>query len=312
MDGHHHAQTPGGWTIPTQITLGQEWATDNACPTGIIIDFPIEVEPQVWPQLEVYLQQGWAAEEPGRSPGHTPAQPRLRIHMAPPSCWSPLDLAARARTIRAAINVPAVAVATTDIFVDSHAPIIEAQGYLDLEGIHELVSEAAAINPRVWTVRTSAQAPAWAAKCKADTEGFTSKIRWRRSQNGGRAIAVDCEAPSRRALPSDDGPTTVTLIPRGPPNARGKEVLGTILCELQLRCNLNLTQGNHRNMGVHNWAYVEGYFDKTRPSSLAVRLACNEEVARVYGIYHGKAICMGSETFAVEVRLPGNGSRRRA
>ena len=75
---------PGGWAIPTQVTLGQEWATDNTCPTGIIIDFPIEVEPQVWPQLEGYLQQGWAAEEPGRSPGHTAAQPRLRIHMAPP------------------------------------------------------------------------------------------------------------------------------------------------------------------------------------------------------------------------------------
>ena len=302
---------PGGWSLPTQVTVGTEWATDGTCPVGILIDFPPDLEPRIWPQLEAYLQQGWAAEEPSKSPGHTQAQPRLRIHIAPATPWSPLDLAARVCTLRSAINSPAVAIATTDIFVDSSAPILEAQGYLQVEDIALLVQDAAAISPRVWTVRTTASAARWAAVCKADTEGYPCRLRWRRSQNGGRAIAVDCQAPARRSLPEEDGPATVTLVPRGPINARGKELLGTILGELQTSCNLDLAQGRHRSLGVHQWAYVEGHFDSARPTALAIRLADNEEVKKVYARYHSKAICMGAETFAVEVRLSGNVSRRR-
>ena len=100
-------------------------------------------------------------------------------------------------------------------------------------------------------------------------------------------------------------------MPRGPSNPRSKEVLTAIMVEIANRLQLPLRRTEGRDWNPYTWRYQEGHFRGTAPSKVLLRLASREEADRVASAFHGRAINMGSDVYAVEVKETGNGSRRR-
>ena len=121
---------------------------------------------------------------------------------------------------------------------------------------------------------------------------------------------MDTSAPERRSS-GQEGPVELSITPRGPTNPRSQEVLAAIMLEIATRLQIPLRRTEGREWGTHTWRYQSGHFRGTAPSKVLLRLASREEAVRVAGAFHGKAINLGPDVYAIEVKETGNSSRRR-
>ena len=216
--------------VPRPIGVGGAIARVGGCPT-LVVDFEsrdLVATEKVIRAASEGVDMCWGGE-PEVSPGSTPDFPRAIIKGAVQAGdATELELKALVLHIRSSGLPTSTLVATTNIFRDVSAPIVELSAPQAAYRIIPLCDEAAYVTPRKLTVKTLAPTDRWEHLLidahRSDPDCFVSRIKWRPSRNGGRTIAqaeatsgqlaAQCrEATRSRAQRGEQFPRMITVRP---------------------------------------------------------------------------------------------------
>ena len=252
--------------------------------------------------------------EPEVSQGSTPYFPRAIIKGAVQAGdATELELKALVLHIRSSGLPTSTLVATTNIFRDVSAPIVELSAPQAAYRIVPLCDEAAYVTPRKLTVKTLAPTDRWEHLLvdahRSDPDCFVSRIKWRPSRNGGRTIAqaeatsgqlaAQCrEATRSRAQRGEQFPRMITVRPRRELGRNAREAIQGIVNHLQ-RNGIALNEaGEGHALEDSQWRAVRGRSDQL-VGSMHIAIRDPDAAAQIVSMLHEKAIEVGQELVTI-------------
>ncbi|CAK0820994.1 unnamed protein product [Prorocentrum cordatum] len=252
--------------------------------------------------------------EPMRSPGSTPTLTRVFFTgYFPVGAVSALDVKMLISILRNT-HVPATTLlASEDVFSDSGAAILELTDPAAALSVVPLCDDMAFVTSKTLTLRTLTTVEVWQEKLESmfatDPACFASKLRWRRSRNGGRTIAQpeatqrQLQASRRMAMapsPSDRSQQAEVVV-HGSMGYDPRQV------ELQV-IQVLASNGVVLREGVATSTSTAGFwYSGAAPASsgaggrLRLHLTSTEELGKVRDALHDKAFQLGSEMVSLTV-----------
>ena len=273
--------------------------------------------------------------DPVRSPGSTAAA--ARVHFTgyfPPGGISPLDLSMLIQRLRNLYLPRTVLLASEAVFADNSAMILELSDPAAALSVVSLCDEMAFVSQKVLTIRTLATTAVWEDRLEAifteDPASFISKLRWRKSRNGGRTVAQP--AATQRQLQASRRVAAVSAVEAPPPIAEvvvqgsvghsGRQVELQIIRVLEgLGMSLReLSAATPSEAG--SWQSVAGDTSAGPSGRLRLHLSSDAELQTVRTALHDKAFQLGSDlisltvsddaSLAQQAKNGRRGARRRA
>ena len=224
-----------------------------------------------------------------------------------------MDLQAFMNRTRSRIGAPAVMLAGEDIHNDPLAPLLEAQRFLDPTHISRLVSEAAPVTAKLWTVLTHSNFECWERVRTRVEDGYPRTLNWRASTHDGGRIACSPVALGKtgHSRTQHSAQVSLSLKAQGRATVWSDEMVAATLGRLAGIGGPSLLKGTAATPGTWNWtAGPPG--GRSKPHGIQMMVANEQEALAVINLLNGRAITLGSDILALVVTRSGNGSRRRA
>ena len=255
----------------------------------------------------------WA--DPTRSPGSTSTTPRTVLcgHFAARAVTT-LELRMLVACLRN-LHVPVTRLlAAEDIYADNAAMLLDVSDPMAALKVLALCDEMAFVTAKLVTVRSIAAPTAWEDRVEEifseDPGCCVSRLRWRRSRNGGRtivqpaatskqiqaAIRVERTCPAMQAVPFQ---AEITL--HGHVGHGVSQIHGQIMAVLGAQ-GLSLMQiGAAETLQPDTWQAIGADMAAGPSGRMRLCLSSAAEVAAVRGILHDKAFTMGPDTITMAV-----------
>jgi hypothetical protein len=251
--------------------------------------------------------------DPARSPGSTTTAPRVYLTgYLPPLEVTALDLHLIFANLRN-YHLPSTAlVASEALFANNAAMIIEVTDPAAAFSVVALCEEMAFISPRALTVTSLAACATWEDRLEhtyaEDPACFVSKLRWRRSRNGGRSIAQP--AATQRQMQASQ--RVATAAPRASSAMADITINGSLghngrMIELQVikvltDRGLALQERAATAPSVAgSWLSVASSTSAGPSGRLQVHLASEEELEEVRLCLHDRAFQMGCDMISLTI-----------
>lgn len=203
-------------------------------------------------------------------------------------------------------------VASEALFANNAAMIIEASDPAAAMQVVALCQEMAFVAPRALTITSMADSATWEDKLERmfadDPSCFISKLRWRRSRNGGRTIAQP--AATQRQMQASQRVATVSaaatkstaeVVINGHLGHNGRQVVLQIIQVITDR-GLVLQERCETTPSVEgSWLAVASSTTSGPAGRLQLHLSSEEELSLVRNLLHDKAFQLGSDMVSLSV-----------
>jgi hypothetical protein len=251
--------------------------------------------------------------DPARSPGSTNTAPRVYLTgYLPPHEVNILDLHMIFTNLRNH-HLPSTAlVASEAVFANNSAMILEVSDPAAVHAVVALCEEMAFITAKTLTVTSLAAVSAWEDKLEftytEDPACFVSKLRWRKSRNGGRTIAQP--AATQRQMKASHRvettcpairPLTADISINGNLGFNGRKIVLQIIQVLSDQ-GLDLQErADSAPSVIGSWLSVAASTTSGPSGRLQVHVASEEELEEVRRALHDKAFQLGSDLVSITV-----------
>jgi hypothetical protein len=251
--------------------------------------------------------------DPARSPGSTATAGRVCLTgYFPPNEVTAMDLHMMFANLRN-FHLPVTAlVASEALFANNAAMIIEASDPAAAMQVVALCQEMAFVAPKTLTITSMADSATWEDKLERmfadDPSCFISKLRWRRSRNGGRTIAQP--AATQRQMQASQRVATVSaaatkstaeVVINGHLGHNGRQVVLQIIQVITDR-GLVLQERCETTPSVEgSWLAVASSTTSGPAGRLQLHLSSEEELSLVRNLLHDKAFQLGSDMVSLSV-----------
>lgn len=251
--------------------------------------------------------------DPARSPGSTSTAARVYFTgYLPLNEVSPMDLHLIFANLRNFHLPRSTLVASEALFANNAAMILEVSDPAAACAVVALCEEMAFISPKALTVTSLAAHSAWEERLELlyteDPSCFASKLRWRRSRNGGRTIAQPAATQRQMQASHRVSGTSPTACPavaditfNGNLGYNGRRIelqVIKILTDLGLALQ---ERASTAPSAVGTWHSIAASTSSGPSGRLQVHLASEEEMEAVRLTLHDKAIQLGGDMVSLTV-----------
>jgi hypothetical protein len=251
--------------------------------------------------------------DPARSPGSTATTGRVFLTgYFPPNDMTTMDMHLLLANLRNFHLPVTTLIASEALFANNSAMILETSDPAAALEVVSLCDEMAFIAPRTLTITSMAASETWEDKLERlfseDPSCFISKLRWRRSRNGGRTIAQPAatqrqmQASQRMATSSPATPPAVAeVVINGPLGHNGRLIeLQIIKVITDLGLGLQEREATAPS-AAGTWHSIAASTTSGPSGRLQLHLASEDELALVRDILHDKAFQLGSDMVSLSV-----------
>lgn len=253
----------------------------------------------------------WSA--PTRSPGSTTASARVRFTgYFPPQEVNSVELTMIIANLRTLSLPPSVLIASEGIFGNNAALLLEVTDASAALRVAPLCDEMAYVTGMLVTLTTLAPPDVWERQLEdiftEDPARSITKLRWRRSRNGGRTVAQPAatqrqmQAAHRVAGPQAPHPSVlVDVAVQGPLGYDGQLVEQQLIGIVQAsgisvaRCS----RGTASTPG--SWTSVAAPLASGASGRLRLHVRDGAEAATIRALLHDKAFQLGSDLISMTV-----------
>ena len=321
----------GPRSAPTLHLPRQPLLHVTAAPT-LVVDLPVVDLPLLAAGLAAPEFAALRLREPAKSVTSSELQQRVSVDVVPPTGLTILQMEMLVRGIKRRVIRADALIGSKDLITAEDALVVEFLDPAAMLKAWPLCKEALLLSDAKALVRTEASGDSWTemleSMCKEGELSIISKIRWKASRFGGRAVAVpsataSAVAASRRrrgkmgrpALPVDFS-AEVRL--NGEVGVQDKEILSQLLQHTGAQIGLNLRQFSATDQTpAGSWRHLASHDASAPPGRARVYLQSEEEVRRIYAALHGQVLQVGHDAIAITVHnditdarpLMGNGGR---
>jgi hypothetical protein len=255
--------------------------------------------------------------DPSRSPGSTATAGRVFFTgYFPPNEVTALDLHMMFANLRN-FHLPATTlIASEAIFANNAAMVIEVTDPAAALAVVALCEEMAFTAPRTLTITSMAASSTWEDKLEylyaEDPASFISKLRWRRSRNGGRTIAQPAatqrqlQASQRVAAAPAALPPTADITINGSLGFSGRHIelqIVKVLTDLGMSL---VERAPTTPSTAGSWTSVAASTTTGPSGRLQVHLTSEAELAVLREALHDKAFQLGSDLVSLTVTDDAN------